>query len=251
MEEDLIKYLTTVVRNRGHVMGLAPDQVEDLQQECLLAAVAALPRFDQDKMQLRTFMHEVVVFRCTDWLNQRQFSVAPLTEWEGRMMADIRRARQTLAQELGREPRNREVAGRLGMTLDRFEQYRTELEYEQVSLEDLTQGEGDQMLGDEVLTHEDLIAGTGVIPGPEFVVELNEIQTILAKEIGNLTEREAQVIDLLFLQEKTLRATGDALDVSYETVRRVKDRALNKLRARLPEEFAEVGSISLEGRENA
>lgn len=78
----------------------------------------------------------------------------------------------------------------------------------------------------------DLIEDRG--PGPEEIVEQNDVKKILAAYIKKLTPREQIVITERFgltdRRPKTLEETGKLFGVGRERVRQIEEKALQKLK---------------------
>ena len=66
-------------------------------------------------------------------------------------------------------------------------------------------------------------------------LEQAELQSALAKAIGNLSEREALVLQLYFTEELNLDEIGEILDVGAARICQIKKAALTKLREMLGE----------------
>lgn len=78
----------------------------------------------------------------------------------------------------------------------------------------------------------DLIEDKG--PGPEEIVERNDVKKILASYIKKLTPREQIVINERFgltdRRPKTLEETGKLFGIGRERVRQIEEKALQKLK---------------------
>lgn len=72
-------------------------------------------------------------------------------------------------------------------------------------------------------------------PNPEMQFEHAELAAILADGMVDLDEREAFVIDALFIEQLSYKQVCAALDLSEETVRQARQSALEKLRAKVVE----------------
>ena len=65
------------------------------------------------------------------------------------------------------------------------------------------------------------------------LLEKEELNSVVRAAIGNLKEREQQVLSMSFLRGATSQRIGKELGLSANAVRKIKMRSLNKLRKRL------------------
>lgn len=78
--------------------------------------------------------------------------------------------------------------------------------------------------------------------GPSTMIEHKQARKALYDVLGTLDGREKQVIYLLFgMEEDTeamdLRSVGKILSISHEMVRKIRDKALDRLKKRLAPQF--------------
>lgn len=132
---------------------------------------------------------------------------------------------RTLAQELGREPTDVELADELGIEVERVREIQT-LSLEPVSLEAPLRQEEDASLGD-------------FIPDEDAVLPVDAVSDTMLKEqletvLHELTDREQEVIRLRFGMDgerpSTLEEVGQAFGVTRERVRQIELKTLAKLR---------------------
>ncbi|CAN5766011.1 N/A [soil metagenome] len=132
---------------------------------------------------------------------------------------------RTMAQDLGHEPTDLELARELGLDVDRVRELKT-LSQEPVSLEAPLRQEEDASLGDFIPDH-DAIKPVDAVSG-----------TMLKEQLGivlhELTDREQEVIRLRFGMDgerpSTLEEVGRAFGVTRERVRQIELKTLAKLR---------------------
>ncbi len=132
---------------------------------------------------------------------------------------------RALAQDLGREPTDLELARELGLDVERVREIKT-LSQEPVSLEAPVRQEEDASLGD-------------FIPDQDAVMPVDEVSGTMLKEqlelvLHELTDREQEVIRLRFGMDgerpSTLEEVGKAFGVTRERVRQIELKTLAKLR---------------------
>jgi len=130
-----------------------------------------------------------------------------------------------LVQELGREPRAREVAERLGTSEENVREMIKVLQ-EPISLETPVGEEEDTFLGDLI---EDRRS-----PSPANETEFELLREELFEILSTLTPREQEVIRLRYGldddQPRTLEDVGEMFGVTRERIRQIEKKALRKLR---------------------
>jgi RNA polymerase primary sigma factor len=132
---------------------------------------------------------------------------------------------RAMAQELGRDPTDAELAAELGIEPERVREIQA-LSQEPVSLEAPVRQEEDASLGD-------------FIPDRDAVMPVDVVSAELLKEqleqvLHELSDREQEVIRLRFgmngERPKTLEEVGQAFGVTRERVRQIELKTLAKLR---------------------
>ena len=136
----------------------------------------------------------------------------------------IRVSRQ-LVQQLGREPATEEIAQALGLPPEKVEDIQR-IAQEPVSLETPIGEEEDSQLGDFLEDKES--------PNPEEATAGQLLREQLEEMLGELTEREREVLRLRFGLEDghahTLEEVGKRFNVTRERIRQIEAKALRKLR---------------------
>ena len=83
-----------------------------------------------------------------------------------------------------------------------------------------------------------------VDPGESAVqtIERQELRAHLAKAIGNLPERERQILALYYQEELTLAEIGQVIGVGESRVSQLRTQAIGRLRAHLRERMRHPGA---------
>jgi RNA polymerase primary sigma factor len=137
----------------------------------------------------------------------------------------LRKVRQAMLQDLGREPSAEELAIALDLTVDKVREVQR-YGREPVSLDETLGDEGDTRLGDLIEDSEAVVAVDAV----SFGLLQRELRTVLA----TLSDREAGVIRLRFGltdgRARTLDEIGRVYGVTRERIRQIEAKTMTKLR---------------------
>ncbi len=139
-------------------------------------------------------------------------------------LSQIKKTTKILSQELGRKPRDEEIAIEMEITLEklRFIKRATQLP---LSLETPVGKQEDTRLGDLIEAHE---------KSPNEVLSKNFLSEDLEKMLETLTTRERDVLRLRYGldngQTKTLEEIAKIFKVTRERIRQLEGKALRKLR---------------------
>lgn len=140
-----------------------------------------------------------------------------------RKVRQVSEAIRAIEVIVGRDARDDEIAGHLGMSLDAYHQLLQDAAGQKVfSFEELTGG--DEAAADGLCGH------TG---GPADDLAMEEFREALARVIASLPERERLVMSLYYDEELNLREIGTVLSVSESRVCQIHGQALLRLKARM------------------
>jgi RNA polymerase primary sigma factor len=135
------------------------------------------------------------------------------------------RTQRQLQQELGREPTNEELSGRMGMPLGKVRKV-LRIAQEPISLETPVGEEDESHLGD-------FLVDKRMLSPSESVINLN-LREQTAEVLKTLSPREEKIVKMRFgLQdgsEHTLEEVGQHFAVTRERIRQIEAKALRKLR---------------------
>lgn len=231
-EDDLVlRHADLVKRIAHHLAARLPSSVEvdDLIQAGIIGLIEASRNYSGDRgasfetyagIRIRGAMLDEL--RHTDW--------APRSVH--RRLREVSETIRQIEQETGRDAPEREVAGRMGITL---EEYRA-IVADGARCQVLSLDAGGES-GDETMDTPDQDAG------PVEHLQHDEFQGALADAIDELPERERMVMSLYYDDELNLREIGAVLGVSESRVCQIHGQALVRLRARL-EEWKEMGAAA-------
>jgi RNA polymerase sigma factor for flagellar operon FliA len=144
---------------------------------------------------------------------------------------EIEKALADLESMLKRQPTERELAERLGMSLSELHDVVTQISFVSVLALDETVSVGADR-GEQVSLI-DTLADKGFDPGTG--VESQETRGLLAAAINALSEREKIVVTLYYFEGLTLAEIGEILGVTESRVCQIHTKAVGVLRGQMTE----------------
>ena len=221
------KYGQLVKRIAQHLLARLPAtvQLEDLIQSGMIGLLEAAKNYNADKgasfetyagIRIRGSMLDEI--RKSDWVPR---SVHRNT----RRIAEAVRA---IENQNGRDARDVEVAGNLGLTLDDYHQMLQDSNgtriyaFEEVGLDEdvMTEGLSNPLLG------------------PLDGLQRDDFKRSLAKGVAMLPEKERLVLTLYYEEELNLREVGEVLGVSESRISQIHSQAMRRLQTRLLKEWS-------------
>ena len=150
-------------------------------------------------------------------------------DWAPRAVRKLRRdvdsAIATLRFTLGREPQAADIAQALDVSEPEYEKMLDKLKSaELATIRQSSVGEdGRSVLDVEIEPSE----------GPHARLEREELRRLLAGAIGDLPERERQILALYYEEELTLAEIGEVIGVGESRVSQLRSQAIARLRSAL------------------
>lgn len=207
---------------------------DDLLHAGILGLIDAVDKFDPSKnVQLKSYARFRIRGAILDSLRQLDWGSRQLR----RQARQIEEAARELGAQLQRSPQESEIADRLGISLEEFQQTLGALRgLDLGSLQSHT----------EDATGETTLAAVAARPedDPFHVTMRAEMRALLTKAINELDEKERQVLGLYYLEELTMKEVGVILDVGESRVSQIHTAALLRLRSRLSEKLAPRQQVS-------
>lgn len=222
-QEIVLRYIHSVrgiaLQMRGVYLNFA--QVDDIISEGVIALMNAVDKFDPSKnVKFETYISKRIRGLVID-LARRQDWVSRSVR---RSLRDIDQAANSLFIELGRTPTDQEVADRLGMSLEKYQQMLGKtglcnvLSLETM-LEESTQG-----------TMSDFLLCAQAENQPEQHLQEEELKQALRDGIHSLLENERMVISLYYEKELNMKEIAQVLKVSEPRISQIHANAIRKLR---------------------
>jgi RNA polymerase sigma factor for flagellar operon FliA len=219
----LVKYVA------GRLGSGLPAHVDegDLVSYGLLGLIGAIERFDIDRdIKFETYAIARIKGSIIDELRSM--------DWVPRSVRararDIERTIAQLEAKLTRAPTDEEIAGRLGITEEEFQD--SLLEISRTSIAALDELWTSSSHGGDPVALIDTIEDPQAAE-PQAAMAHTELREALGESIARLPEREKLVVTLYYYEELTLREIGEVLGVTESRVSQLHTKAILRLKARL------------------
>jgi RNA polymerase sigma factor for flagellar operon FliA len=228
----LVKYVA------GRLGSGLPAHVEegDLVSYGLLGLIGAIERFDPERdIKFETYAIARIKGSIIDELRSM--------DWVPRSVRararDIERAIGELEARQARAPNDEEIAAKLGITEQEFQDSLLEISRSSIAaLDELWSSPGSS--GDPVALI-DTIEDPQALQ-PQRAMAQTELREALGEAISRLPEREKLVVTLYYYEELTLREIGEVLGVTESRVSQLHTKAILRLKARLGASMARSGT---------
>lgn len=215
-----VKYIARRIHDRlpAHI------ELSDLVHAGVLGLIDAVSKFDSaKKVQFSTYAQFRVRGAIMDSLRESDWSPRSLR----RKAREIEETVQRLSASLRRSATEQEVAEEMGLGLQEYQQLLGELrglDMGSAVAEDPEDGSAVD-LAEMVKAPES--------ENPFEMYAKTEMRARLTDAIGELPERERQVLALYYHEELTMREIGEVLDVVESRVSQIHSGALARLRAKM------------------
>ena len=195
-------------------------QIDDIINEGLITLARAVDKYDPSIGRFETYVAKRIRGMIIDLARQQDWVPRPVR----RRAREIERVNNELYLELGRFPSDQEVAARLGMTEEEYQEAMSGASlYSVVSLEETL--EGYEQLADRETVAEDML--------PEASLERSELLDALTEAIGSLRENEQIVLSLYYKNDMKMKDIAEILGVSHARASQIHTRAIQKLKVLL------------------
>ena len=195
-------------------------QVDDIVNEGLLTLAVAVDKFDPDKgIKFETYVSKRIRGAVID-LARRQDWVPRSVRRKAR---DIDQASSELFSELGRYPTDEEMAQRLGVSQNQYQ-------------EDLANSSMCNVLSLDALFEDREQNSSAEVPDggldsrPEDSMLRQEMLEILTKAIESLRENEQTVISLYYHKNLSMKEMAQVMEDSEPRISQLHSRAIQKLK---------------------
>jgi RNA polymerase sigma factor for flagellar operon FliA len=229
-ERLVVAYSPLVKFIAGRMASGLPSHVEegDLISYGLLGLIGAIERFDPEReIKFETFAVARVKGAIIDELRS--------LDWVPRSVRararDVEKAHAALEAQLQRAPTDEEMAAKLSMDVEEFNDSLLEIANSSVlALDDLWTFADPEGGGGQISVLDTIHDPHGT--DPETEAEASELKDRLADAIESLPERERLVVALYYYENLTLREIGEVLGVTESRVSQLHTKAVLALRSR-------------------
>jgi RNA polymerase sigma factor for flagellar operon FliA len=143
----------------------------------------------------------------------------------------LERAYESLERSLGRSPHDEEVAELLGIALEGFYEWLSQVRG--VSLLSF-EAPGLRASDGETLSLLDLVS-TDEAQSPAQLVQSRHLKALIAEAVDDLPYQEKVVISLYYYEELTMKEIGKVLDLTESRVSQIHTKSIFHLRSKLKE----------------
>lgn len=221
----LLDHLPQVQHIARRIHDRLPPQVsmEDLVHAGILGLLDAMRKYDPNKnVQLKHYAEFRIRGAILDSLREVDWSPRALR----RQARRLEQASADCKARLGRAPTETELAAALGFSLENLQRLQSDLRGLDVGS---LQAETQEIGGEEAIP-----AGAGAEQEDPYHQTLrSEMSGLLARAMGELPEREREVLALYHFEELTMKEVGAALGIGESRVSQIHTAALVRLRNRL------------------
>jgi RNA polymerase sigma factor for flagellar operon FliA len=227
-EQLILQYAPLVKYVVGRMAVGMPAVVDsgDILSHGMIGLIDALERYDPGRgIKFETYAIQRVRGSIIDALRSLDFMSCNV----GKRSRAIEKAIAELQQESGQLPTNQEIAHRLGLSPEQYEQALIDANTSVVSLDGIML---QSINGDELITLLDTLRCKNA-PDPATTAEGREIREILINAIRQLPPREYLIVSLYYYDELTLKEISELLEISESRVCQLRTQAMLKLRGAL------------------
>lgn len=223
----LIRQHAPLVRRIAqHMIAKLPPNVEldDLIQVGMIGLADALSRYEASQgVQFETFAGQRIRGAMLDELRENDW----MSRSSRKGQKDIERAIHKLEQELGRAPKESEIATSMELPLDEYQSLLSKVRGTQlVYLEDLSPGDEDSA------SYLDRYVGDADAD-PLNMLRDDRMRTALVAAIEHLPEREKYVMGMYYEHDMNLKEIAAVLEVTESRVCQLHSQAIARLRAKM------------------
>jgi RNA polymerase sigma factor for flagellar operon FliA len=222
---EYLPYVKRIVQRIATHLPASVD-VEDLKNVGVIGLIQAVDRYDPRRDN--KFM-TYAIFRIKGAVLSELRSRDYLSRSSRRKLREMEHACQRLEQRLGRDPGDDEMAAELGIDIEELHRTRQMSSISFISFEELGVSSKDEKekLMNYLMDHEDDALSQA---------RLKELKSGLARAIEQLPEKERLVISLYYLDELTMKETGEVLNITESRVSQIHSQAIVRLRNKLRKE---------------
>jgi len=205
--------------------------VDDLVHAGVLGLFDAVNKYDSGKkVEFRVYAKHRIRGAILDSLREQDWASRDLRKRQ--KQADL--AAHGLAVKLGRTPTEAEIAGEMGLEVDKWRRIQMELRSASVATQPV-QKDGERDILQEFPAARDT--------QPDTMCAHKELQGTLKRAMKALPDRYQKVVFLYYTNDMTMKEIGDVLGVNESRVSQIHKTALQKMQGMLEAEG--ISSVSV------
>lgn len=197
-------------------------ELDDLIQVGMMGLLEAIARFDASQgHQFTTFASQRIQGAMIDDLRGNDVMSRTLRKHQ----KDISAAKSKLEHELGRAPRDSEIAQRLGLKLQEYQQIAGDVfEANELHIEDLSNSEEEDQSNflDRFMVDSDI--------NPSELLSKERKRKALIVAIEKLQERDQQIMSMYYEQDMNLKEIAATFSLTESRVSQIMSRIVSDLR---------------------
>ncbi|MDR4950007.1 RNA polymerase sigma factor SigB [Neobacillus cucumis] len=220
----LVEHYTALVGSLARKYSKGRDFHEDIMQVGMLGLLAALKRYDQGAgRSFETFLIPTVIGEIKRFLRDKTWSVhVPRRIKE--IWPKIKTVVDELTNQYQRSPKIHEIAEYLEISEeDVLEAMEMGKSYQTASVD----------MPIETGSEGNAVTALDIIGSPDEGFEKVDQKLLLESALHVLSEREKEIIQCTFVENKSQKETGEKLGISQMHVSRLQKKAIEKLRKEL------------------
>ncbi len=223
-DELIVKYLPLVHYVVNSLSLSLPPMLDndDIFSYGCMGLIDAIDRFDESRMvKFETYAvtrirgYIIDQLRALDWIPRSARQRA----------RQIERTHDEIERESGHAPRADEVAARMGIDREKYDQAMIDAACVTLSLDAIVHPD-DENAGGGLLNQ----ITDGSSPSPVAMAEARDLQDSISSALRVLPEREQYLLHLYYFEQRTLQEISRVLAVSESRVCQLHTRALSRLR---------------------
>lgn len=215
-------YLIKYVAGRLSIYFGSNVEYDDLVSFGVFGLIDAIDKFDVNKgVKFETYASLRIRGSIIDSIREMDWVPRSLRQKN----KELERVYWEIENELGHSASDKEVADKMGISLDDFYKLLNDVNLSSmVSLEEFIEQNYEVEIG---------LPNTNKEDTPENYVEITELKEILADAINKLPEKEKTVISLYYFEELTLKEISAIMKVSESRISQLHTKAILRLRGKL------------------
>lgn len=215
-------YLIKYVAGRLSIYFGSNVEFDDLVGYGAFGLIDAIDKYDIDKgVKFETYASLRIRGSIIDSIRELDWVPRSLRQKN----KELEKVYNELENKLGRSASDKEVADKMGISLDDFYKLLNDVNVSSMmSLEEFMEQNYERGLS---------VPGDSIEDRPEVYVENGELKDILADAINKLPEKEKSVISFYYMEELTLKEISAIMNVTESRISQLHTKALLRMRGKL------------------